>query len=148
MRTKIRTKDKLPTGKVKIDVETTYVETKPAGPLKVTLKVNGKQMAEGTVPVSAPVGFTANDCLDFGQALGSPVSMDYREKAPFKFNGTIEQCTSNTSNSSLTWRRWSLIAVRSENEHDKTIAEYRKNWMKTNKGTRNSSATKKAQRPF
>jgi arylsulfatase len=43
------------------------------------------------VPVSAPVGFTANDCLDIGQALGSPVSMDYRAKAPFKFNGTIEQ---------------------------------------------------------
>jgi len=91
MRTKIRAKDKLPTGKVKIEVETTYVEQKAAGPLKVTLKVNGKLFAEGVVPVSAPVGFTANDCLDIGQALGSPVSMDYREKAPFKFNGTIEQ---------------------------------------------------------
>jgi len=91
MRTKIRAKDKLPTGKVKIEVETAYVEQKPAGPLKVTLKANGKLLAEGVVPVSAPVGFTANDCLDIGQALGSPVSMDYREKAPFKFNGTIEQ---------------------------------------------------------
>ena len=46
--------------------------------------------AEGTVPVSAPLGFTANDCLDIGQSLGSPVSLDYREKAPFKFNGKIE----------------------------------------------------------
>ncbi|MCG6973192.1 MAG: hypothetical protein LJE66_08610 [Desulfobacterales bacterium] len=27
---------------MKIDVETTYVERKPAGPLKVALKVNGK----------------------------------------------------------------------------------------------------------
>jgi hypothetical protein len=25
------------------------------------------------------------------QALGSPVSLDYREKASFKFNGVIEQ---------------------------------------------------------
>jgi arylsulfatase A-like enzyme len=91
VRTKIRTTEKLPTGKVKIEVETAYVEQKAAGPLKVTLKVNGKVVAEGTVPVSAPLGFTANDCLDIGQALGSPVSMDYREKAPFKFNGKIEQ---------------------------------------------------------
>jgi len=90
-RTKIRAKDKLPTGKVKIEVETACMDQKPAGPLKVTLRANGKVLAEGTVPVSAPLTFTANDCLDIGQALGSPVSLDYREKAPFKFNGKIEQ---------------------------------------------------------
>jgi len=90
-RTKIRSKEKLPSGKVKIEVETAYIEKKPAGPLKVNIKVNGKKFAEGTVPVSAPLGFTANDCLDIGQALGSPVSLDYREKAPFKFNGKIEK---------------------------------------------------------
>ena len=90
-RTKLRAKQKLPAGKVKIEIETDYIEPKAAGPLKVTLKVNGKTFAEGTVPVSAPLGFTANDCLDVGIALGSPVSLDYREKAPFKFNGTIEQ---------------------------------------------------------
>jgi hypothetical protein len=53
--------------------------------------VNGQTAAEGTVPISAPLLFTANDCLDIGIALGSPVSLDYCEKAPFKFNGTIEQ---------------------------------------------------------
>ena len=90
-RTKIRASEQLPIGKVKIEVETSYVERKAAGPLKVTLKVNGKVVAEGVVPVSAPLAFTANDCLDIGQALGSPVSLDYREKAPFKFSGTIEQ---------------------------------------------------------
>ncbi|UCH15975.1 MAG: arylsulfatase [Burkholderiales bacterium] len=88
-RTRIRAKQKLPAGKVKIEIETDYIEPKAGGPLKVTLKVNGKAFAEGTVPVSAPLGFTANDCLDVGIALGSPVSLDYRNKAPFKFNGTI-----------------------------------------------------------
>lgn len=34
--------------------------------------------------------FTANDCLDIGTDLGSPVSLDYYDKAPFKFNDTIE----------------------------------------------------------
>jgi hypothetical protein len=38
-----------------------------------------------------PAVFTASDSLDIGIALGSPVSLDYCEKAPFEFNGTIEQ---------------------------------------------------------
>ena len=50
-----------------------------------------KAHADERVPVSAPLGFTANDCLDIGVALGSPVSLDYRKKAPFKFNGKIKQ---------------------------------------------------------
>jgi arylsulfatase len=90
-RTKIRATEKLPTGRVKIEVETSYVVPRPGGPLKVTMKVGDKVVAEGTVPISAPLLFTANDCLDIGIALGSPVSLDYCEKAPFKFNGTIEQ---------------------------------------------------------
>ena len=90
-RTKIRAKHKLPMGKVKIEVETAYAIPKPGGPLNITMKVNGEVVAEGQVPVSAPLAFTGNDCLDIGIALGSPVSLDYRDKAPFKFNGTIKQ---------------------------------------------------------
>jgi hypothetical protein len=41
--------------------------------------------------IRAPLLFTANDCLDIGKALGSPVSLNYRKKAPFKFNGKIDQ---------------------------------------------------------
>jgi arylsulfatase len=55
------------------------------------MKVNGNEVASGTVPISAPLLFTANDCLDFGVDLGSPVSVDYYDDAPFRFNGTIEQ---------------------------------------------------------
>jgi arylsulfatase len=91
VRTHIKAKDKLPEGKVKIEVETTYLEPKPAGPLKVVMKVNGNEVASGTVPVSAPLLFTANDCLDFGVDLGSPVSIEYYDDAPFKFNGKINQ---------------------------------------------------------
>ena len=49
-------------------------------------------VAEGRVPISAPLLFSV-DCLDIGVALGSPVSLDYYDKAPFKFNGTIDQVT-------------------------------------------------------
>ena len=90
-RTKIRASKKLPVGKVKIEVETAYAVPKPAGPLNITMKVNGEVVATGQVPVSAPLLFTANDCLDIGIVHGSPVSLDYYDKVPFKFNGTIEQ---------------------------------------------------------
>jgi hypothetical protein len=41
--------------------------------------------------MSAPLVFTANDCLDIGTCLGSPVSMDYYHRAPFPFGGHIER---------------------------------------------------------
>ena len=90
-RTQIVSQQKLPTGRVTIEVETTYAEPKPAGPLNVTLKVNGTVVANGQVPISAPLIFTANDCLDIGTDLGSPVSLDYFDKAPFAFNGRINE---------------------------------------------------------
>ncbi len=90
-RTKIRASKKLPLGKVKIEVATAYAVPKPGGPLDITMKVNGEVVATGRVPISAPLIFTANDCLDIGMALGSPVSLDYYDKVPFKFNGTINQ---------------------------------------------------------
>ena len=90
-RTKIRAAEALPTGNTRIEIETRYVEPRPGGPLKVTMRAGGKVVAEGVVPISAPLIFTANDCLDIGVALGSPVSLDYYDKAPFRFNGTIEQ---------------------------------------------------------
>jgi arylsulfatase A-like enzyme len=90
MRTKIRATEKLPVGRVRIEVETVYLDPEPGGPLIITLSVDGKRVAHGVAPVSAPLIFTANDCLDIGIALGSPVSLDYSKKAPFKFNGAIE----------------------------------------------------------
>jgi len=90
-RTKIRAKQKLPVGKVKIEVETVYAVPRPGGPLNITMKVNGDVFATGRVPISAPLLFTANDCLDIGIVHGSPVSLDYYDKVPFKFNGTIDQ---------------------------------------------------------
>jgi hypothetical protein len=84
----------LPAGKVKIEVETRYGVKKPAGPLDVRLKVNGEEVARGQVPMSAPLFFTANDCLDIGTDLGSPVSLDYYDKAPFPFVAEVKPVTS------------------------------------------------------
>jgi hypothetical protein len=88
-RTHVKAKEKLPAGKVKIEVESKPAAPKPAAPLEVTLKVNGKVVASGKVPMTAPLTFTANDCLDLGSDLGSPVSVDYFEQGPFPFTGKL-----------------------------------------------------------
>lgn len=88
-RTNITAKDGLPEGRMKIEVVSKLVAPKPGAPLDVTIKVGGKTVAEGRVPVTAPLTFTANDCLDIGSDLGSPVSPAYFDNAPFPFNGSI-----------------------------------------------------------
>ncbi len=92
-RTKIRSAGKLPTGRVTIEVETAYQVPRPGGPLNITIKANGAVVAQGVVPISAPLLFTANDCLDIGQCLGSPVSLDYYDRAPFPFSGTVRHAS-------------------------------------------------------
>ncbi len=88
-RTRIKSEGKLPTGKVKLEVTTTFPSPKPGAPAEVTIKADGKQLAKGTVPITAAAGFTTFDCLDFGTDLGSPVAKDYYDEAPFDFNGKI-----------------------------------------------------------
>jgi arylsulfatase len=90
-RTKIRSATKLPAGATTIVVDTRYAEQRPAGPLDIVLRAGGDVLAKGQVPVSAPLLFTANDCLDIGICLGSPVSLDYYDKAPFPFEGRIDR---------------------------------------------------------
>jgi arylsulfatase len=88
-RTKIRAEKRLPAGPATIKISTEYAEVKPGGPLNITLSADDDQLATGTVPVSAPLLFTANDCLDIGICHGGRVSLDYWDRAPFRFNGTI-----------------------------------------------------------
>jgi arylsulfatase len=88
-RTKIRSAGKVPAGRATIVVTTEHADAMPAGPLAITITHDGEPLAAGEVPVSVPLLFTANDCLDIGTCLGSPVSMDYRDRAPFPFSGHI-----------------------------------------------------------
>jgi arylsulfatase len=90
-RTKIRSTVPIPAGQTTITVRTKYAEKRPAGPLDIELLVDQKQTATGQVPISAPLLFTANDCLDIGVCLGSPISLDYHDRAPFPFEGTISR---------------------------------------------------------
>ena len=90
-RFKIASKSAIPTGKVKIEVETKYDTKERLAPAAVTLKVNGKQVGQGRIERSVPSIFTASETFDVGVDLGSPVALDYFDRAPFRFNGKIEK---------------------------------------------------------
>ncbi|MGH8203531.1 MAG: arylsulfatase [Steroidobacteraceae bacterium] len=87
-RTRLESAAALPTGKVKIEVETSIAA--PRGAAGVVIRVNGQEAARGNVPRTAALAFTANDSFDVGMDSYSPVSQDYYDRKPFKFNGKID----------------------------------------------------------
>ena len=68
-RTKLRSAEPLPAGRHKLEIVTEHTDDDPRGPLSIKVSLNGTQVIDGTVPRVAAVQFTANDCLDVGQAL-------------------------------------------------------------------------------
>ena len=90
-RYKVASEMAIPTGKVKIEVETRYDNQERMGPATVTLTVNGKQVGQGRIERSVPAAHTASETFDVGADLGSPVALDYFDKAPFRFNGKIKK---------------------------------------------------------
>jgi len=87
-RTKVKSSAVLPVGKTTIEVESKL--TGPiGGPMEITIKANGKVVGQGKVPRAMSLHFTSNATLDIGEDLDSPVSLDYYDLAPFKFNGKI-----------------------------------------------------------
>jgi arylsulfatase len=84
-----RSTDKLVPGRHKIEVITTVA--KPGAPAKVVLKVDGAEIATVDVKRTVPAAFTASESFDVGIDLGSPVSLDYFDRRPFRYSGKIEK---------------------------------------------------------
>ena len=83
-------------GATKLEFELQHKPHQGGGPKhlhsgEMIIKANGKEIARAQIPTLATLAFTANDCFDIGSDLGSPVSLDYYDKAPFKFNGKIKK---------------------------------------------------------
>jgi arylsulfatase len=87
-RTRLESKEALPTGKAKIEVETKIAA--PRGAAQIVIRIDGKETAKGTVPRTAVLAFTANDAFDVGMDSYSPVSEAYFDLKPFQFNGAID----------------------------------------------------------
>ncbi len=90
-RYKVSSTSAIPTGKIKIEVETKYDTKERLGPATITLKVNGKEVGQGRIERSVPSIHTASETFDVGVDFGSPVALDYFDRAPFRFNGKIEK---------------------------------------------------------
>ena len=93
-RTRFQSESPLPAGDVVIEVRSRLEnEDTHAPPLGVAISVDGREIMGGTIPMIAPLLFTANDCLDIGIDWGSPVSTEYFDRAPFEFEGTLGTTT-------------------------------------------------------
>jgi arylsulfatase len=88
-RTVLRSTSPLPVGRCRIEVEMAVASPKPGSPATVTLRVDGAEFGRVTVPYTLPLAFTATETFDVGVDLGSPVSLDYFDRAPFRFTGQI-----------------------------------------------------------
>jgi arylsulfatase len=89
-RTKMKSPNKIEAGKTEVSVHSTFQwNTNRELVGKVAVMVNGKEVMNTTVPICAPIAFTANDCFDIGHDSHSPVSEAYFAKKPFTFEGTV-----------------------------------------------------------
>lgn len=90
-----RSAQKIPAGRHRIEVETTFMDKRPLSPATVVLKVDGVEVARTTVQRTVPAAFTASESFDVGVDLGSPVSLAYFDRRPFRFGGKIHKVDVN-----------------------------------------------------
>jgi len=76
-------------GRHKIEVVTDIAGPGKAG--TATLLVDGTQVGKTDLKRTVPLAFTASETFDVGIDLGSPVSLDYFDRRPFAFTGTIKE---------------------------------------------------------
>jgi len=79
----------LAAGKHKIEVVTDIRGPGQSG--TVSLVVDGQEVARTELRRTVPAAFTATETFDVGVDLGSPVSLNYSDRRPFKFNGKINE---------------------------------------------------------
>ena len=90
-----RSAQKIAAGRHRIEVDTTFMDKRPLSPATVVLKVDGVEVARTTVQRTVPAAFTASETFDVGVDLGSPVSLAYFDRRPFRFGGKIHQIEVN-----------------------------------------------------
>ena len=86
-----RSINRIPAGRHRIDVTTSLASAQPLSPALVVLNVDGQEVARTTLKRTVPAAFSASETLDVGVDLGSTVSLDYFDRRPFRFDGTINK---------------------------------------------------------
>jgi hypothetical protein len=80
----------LPTGDITVKMLFEADENKPGTGGKVTLWMGDKQIGEGTITHTMPVGFSTYAGMDISRDNGLVVDLDYEPKAPYEFTGTVK----------------------------------------------------------
>lgn len=71
----------------------TQLEGGPASPALIVVLVDGEEVARTRTRFTVPGAFSASEAFNVGVDLGSPVSRDYAQRRPFRFNGIIDTVT-------------------------------------------------------
>ena len=82
-----RSPQSIASGKHKIEVATNIAGPGQAG--TVAVLVDGEEVGKAKLKRTVPAAFTASESFDVGADLGSTVSLDYMDRRPFEFDGTI-----------------------------------------------------------
>ncbi len=86
--TRLRSSERLAPGRHVIEVETLMASKQYGAPAQVTLRIDGREVGRTTIPATMPQTFVTG-MFNVGESTGAPVSLEYFDLAPFKFNGKI-----------------------------------------------------------
>ncbi|HSP56636.1 MAG TPA: sulfatase-like hydrolase/transferase [Dehalococcoidia bacterium] len=81
----------LPVGQVKVKMLFESEKQAPGSGGHVTLFVNDEVVGEGDMPQTVPSFFTTYAAMDIGRDNGLVVDLDYEDKAPYTFTGTVKE---------------------------------------------------------
>lgn len=88
-RTVLRAPTALAPGRHCLQVHTTVLSRQLGSPGRLALHIDGKKVAEALLFYTVPLLFTATETFTVGRDTGSPVVLDYFDRAPFPFSGVI-----------------------------------------------------------
>ncbi len=81
----------IPTGDVNVKMLFEIDEAKPGKGGRVTLWANDDQIGDGRLDQTVPIAFSSYSGMDIGRDNGLVVDLDYEDKAPYAFTGTVKE---------------------------------------------------------
>jgi arylsulfatase len=81
----------IPTGDVRLTMLFEADEPKPGTGGEVTLLANGEVIGSGRIPRTVSLIYTTYAGMDMGRDNGGVVDLDYEDKAPYAFTGTLNE---------------------------------------------------------
>jgi arylsulfatase len=82
--------ERIPTGEVSVKMLFEADENKPGAGGNVTLWADGRQIGEGRLERTIPFLPTSYAGMDIGRDNGLVVDIEYEQKAPYAFTGTVK----------------------------------------------------------